>query len=118
MKTKHEVMFYALMAVATFIGNACADDTLTLASGNQRMEWTGDLLTLRWGTHQIEFDAETQDNWTDHDSIFNGAFVSFDPWTIDVMYNHLLHHIPMMCHVEVVTRLPEMQYDVKATCRD
>ncbi len=115
MKTRHEIMFYLAIAAACAFGNAKANDTLTLHSGPQAVTWTGNLVTLRWGTHQIEFDAETQDNWSDDNGIFEGGMDDvYDFWTIDVMYNHLLHHIPMQCTVHLFTHLG--QYDVTARC--
>lgn len=117
MKLRYEFLFYAAMALAMLAPKAHADDTLTLNMGDQWGTYTGDLLTLRWGTHQIEFDASEYQHWADHDTIFNGAFMPFDFWTIDVQYNHMFYHIPMLCAVTVVTRYPEMQYDVTARCR-
>ena len=115
MKIKHEIAFYLGLALACAIGEARADDSLTIHSGPQAVTWTGDLLTLRWGTHQIEFDASTQDNWTDTDRIFSsGLDDDYAFWTIDVMYNHRLMHIPMMCSVQVFSHLG--QYDVVAEC--
>lgn len=117
MKLRHEFMFYALMAlVLAFAPKAHAIDSLEIHSGDQAIRWTGDLLTLRWGTHQIEFDAETQDNWTDSDGIFtSGADEDWEFWTIDVQYNHRIMHIPMWCSVTVYSHLG--QYDVHARCR-
>lgn len=135
MKTKHEVMFYILVALALFIGNAragdarppvpCAHlcvhhgpqgtDSLTLHTGPHAVTWTGDLLTLRWGTHQIEFDAVTMDNWSDDSGIFFGNLDDvYEHWTIDVRYNNYTRHIPMMCHV-VLYQTPGI-YDVEARC--
>ena len=122
MKTKHEIMFYLLIGAATLLGNTLAradtqgTDSLTLHSGPQSVTWTGDLLTLRWGTHQIEFDAVTMDNWSDDSGIFFGNLDDvYEHWTIDVQYNHLIRHIPMMC-VVTLRQVPGI-YDVEARCR-
>lgn len=105
-------MLTSLIIAAALAGG----DTLTLYSGPAAIEWTGDLLTYREGTHQIEFDADTQDNWTT-DTVRSDGFEPFPFWTIDVMYNHLLHHIPMHCDVSVTERLPVHQFDVVGYCR-
>ena len=116
-KMRYELAFYALMAVALFFGNAAhAEDTLHLVSGPAHQLWTGNLLTLRWGTHQIEFEASESQHWTDDDGGFGSGFdLDYEPWTIDVSYNHMYYHIPMMCAVTYTTHLG--QYDVIARCR-
>lgn len=104
-----------LLACVLLASPAYAADTLTLFSGSAAIEWAGDLELYREGTHQIEFDADTQDNWTT-DTIRANGF-ELDPfWTIDVLYNHIPHHIPMYCAVTVTERLPVHQFDVVGVC--
>lgn len=105
-----------ILACVLLAKSANASDTLTLYSGPAAIQWTGDLLTYREGAHQIEFDAATQDNWT-RDTIRSDGFEPFPFWTIDVMYNHLLHHIPEHCDVSITERLPVHQFDVVGYCR-
>lgn len=117
-KLRHEVAFYVLIALALLIGNtkARADDTLHLISGPAHQLWTGNLESLRWGMHTIQFDASESAHWTDNDGGFGSGFdAQWDFWTIDVDYNHMHYHIPMLCHVEAPFVLG--QYAVTAQCR-
>ena len=116
-KMRYELAFFALMALALFFGNSAhAEDTLHLVSGPANQLWTGNLVTLRWGTHQIEFEADQSQHWTDDNGGFGSGFDDmYDFWTIDVTYNHMHYHIPMYCHVESVFNLG--QYAVTARCR-
>jgi hypothetical protein len=118
-KLKHELAFYALMALALLFGNSAhASDTLEMIGGSAHQRWTGNLESLRWGMHTIEFEAYSVEHWTDDSGGFGSGFDAlWDFWTIDVdaEYNHMHYHIPMTCHVEAVFTLG--QYAVTATCR-
>jgi hypothetical protein len=114
---RYEFLFFAVMALAMLAGNAHATDSLEVISGPYHQKWTGNLLTLRWGTHQIEFEGDTIQNWTDTDGGFGTGFEDqWAAWVIDVQYNHRLYHIPMLCSVTLSETHPG-QYDVVARCR-
>lgn len=90
----------SLLANLVLAAALAGADNLNIHNGPASAAWTGDLVELRWGTHYIAFDAVTEMRWTDHDKISANGFEDYQPWVIDVTYNHMLRHIPMLCHIE------------------